>query len=272
MSQPEYPSEPVPPREKLLDSVGKLFQEIGAASLTRRVLTKRLEQEYKINFAPHRKMLDELVMQKIQEPELQLEVAKAAVAHHEGPKGGTKKKGDKADKGSKKEKHEKAEGEPNRPQSAFFFFSNEKRPALMDEARADGGKVNVAEIGKKIGELWKAVSEEDRATYKVKADADKQRYESEKAAWIANGGGGKKAQAAKAKAEGPKRPTNALFLYMNDNREAYKKEHPEAKLTDTTKALAERFKSLPQNERKVYDDKYAADKARYDAEVAALKN
>lgn len=267
-----YPSEPLPDREQMKESVTKLFAEVGPQNLTRRVLTKRLTVEYKIDFSSHRKLLDELVMEKIQEPEMKKQVAKAAKQHQDGPtRGGTKKtakKGGKDEKDKKKGKREKQEGEPTRALSAYFVFSNEKRPAIIEAMKADGSKVDVAAIGKKIGEMWGNASAEEKAPYEATAAADKARYESEKAVWISNGGGSKKDKPR----EGPKRPMNSSFMYVNENRDAYKKENPEAKLGEISKALSDRFKALSPEDRQVWDDKAAADKARYEKEVVEWKS
>lgn len=267
------PSEPLPSREALKASVAKMFQDIGAANLTRRVLTKLLTQQYNLNFEPHKKLLDELVVETMQAPELQKEVAKAAKKVQSGPSRGTKEKKTKGGKDAKekKSKREKEEGEPARAQSAYFIFANDKRPALMAEMRNDGGKVDVAVIGKKIGDMWNAMSAEEKAPYDSLAAKDKKRYEDEKAAWIAGGGGGKKEKAKAEKKDGPKRPMNAHFMYVNANRDSYKAEHPEAKLGDITKALSDRYKALSDAERQVWIDKSEADKKRYEAEVAAAK-
>merc|ERR1711964_73794 len=126
--------------------------------------------------------------------------------------------------------------------------------------KADGGKVDVSALGKKIGELWGNLSAEEKAPFDAKAAEDKARYENEKQAWIAAGGGGKKDKPR----EGPKRPTNASFLYVNANRETFRKENVDMKLTEVTKALHDQFKNLSPEDRKVWDDKAAEDKARYE--------
>ena len=41
------------------------------------------------------------------------------------------------------------------------------------------------QVGKQLGDKWKALSEADRKPYDAKAAADKKRYEEEKAAYLA---------------------------------------------------------------------------------------
>merc|ERR1712167_472932 len=51
---------------------------------------------------------------------------------------------------------------PKRPLSSYLLYSNEVRPALI----AEMGTKNIGALGKKIGQMWKTVSEEDKQKYK----------------------------------------------------------------------------------------------------------
>lgn len=73
-------------------------------------------------------------------------------------------------------KKEKPTG-PKRPTSAYFFFSNETRAALS----AKNPGMPVSEIAKLLGAKWKELSADAKKPYEVKAEADKKRYEAEKA-------------------------------------------------------------------------------------------
>ena len=85
---------------------------------------------------------------------------------------------------------------PKRGLSAYMFFANDQR----DKVREDNpgikfGKLifknmlplfsNPApgEVGKLLGEKWKALSDKQRQPYEAKAAADKKRYEEEKTAY-----------------------------------------------------------------------------------------
>lgn len=63
--------------------------------------------------------------------------------------------------------------------SAYMFFANENR----DVVRAEHPDITFGQVGKLLGERWKALSEKDRVPYEAKAAADKKRYEQEKAAY-----------------------------------------------------------------------------------------
>lgn len=75
--------------------------------------------------------------------------------------------------------------------------------------------------------------------------------------------GGKKKK-AKKDPNMPKRNMSAYFLYSIDARPQVKASHPEASFGDIARIISSQFKSLNAKERKVWDDRAAADKARYE--------
>lgn len=66
---------------------------------------------------------------------------------------------------------------PKRSLSAYMFFANENR----DIVRAENPGISFGQVGKALGDKWKALSAEDKVPYENKAEADKKRYEKEKA-------------------------------------------------------------------------------------------
>ena len=50
---------------------------------------------------------------------------------------------------------------PKRTRSAFFYFCDKHRPKLMADVRKKGGKVNVGDISKKLGKMWKKLKNKD---------------------------------------------------------------------------------------------------------------
>ncbi|KAH7380756.1 high mobility group box domain-containing protein [Pyrenochaeta sp. MPI-SDFR-AT-0127] len=89
-----------------------------------------------------------------------------------------KGKAAKAEAGGKKKKAT----DPNAPKrglSAYMFFANEQR----EKVREDNPGIKFGEVGKLLGEKWKALSEKQRTPYEAKAATDKKRYEEEKAAY-----------------------------------------------------------------------------------------
>ncbi|OBT60551.1 hypothetical protein VE03_10472 [Pseudogymnoascus sp. 23342-1-I1] len=71
---------------------------------------------------------------------------------------------------------------PTRGLSAYLFFANEQR----DHVREENPGISFGQIGKVLGDRWKALNEKQRAPYEAKAALDKKRYEDERASYNAN--------------------------------------------------------------------------------------
>ncbi|KAJ3950960.1 Non-histone chromosomal protein 6 [Colletotrichum tropicale] len=68
---------------------------------------------------------------------------------------------------------------PKRGLSAYMFFANEQR----ENVREENPGISFGQVGKILGERWKALNDKQRAPYEAKAAADKKRYEDEKQAY-----------------------------------------------------------------------------------------
>ncbi|CAO1601751.1 Non-histone chromosomal protein 6 [Xanthoria calcicola] len=88
----------------------------------------------------------------------------------------TRKSKAKAETGGKKKKDPNA---PKRGLSAYMFFANDNR----ENVRAENEGISFGQVGKVLGERWKALNSKQREPYEAKAKADKERYEKEKAAY-----------------------------------------------------------------------------------------
>ncbi|KAH8889489.1 hypothetical protein GQ53DRAFT_748177 [Thozetella sp. PMI_491] len=91
------------------------------------------------------------------------------------PKAAAKSKGGKVEK----RRGKKDPNAPKRGLSAYMFFANEQR----ENVREENPGVSFGQVGKILGERWKALSDKQRAPYEAKAAADKKRYEDEKQAY-----------------------------------------------------------------------------------------
>ena len=60
-----------------------------------------------------------------------------------------------------------------------MFFANEQR----ENVREENPGITFGQVGKLLGERWKALNDKQRAPYEAKAAADKKRYEDEKQAY-----------------------------------------------------------------------------------------
>ncbi|PGH27425.1 non-histone chromosomal protein 6 [Polytolypa hystricis UAMH7299] len=79
------------------------------------------------------------------------------------------------------EKKKKDPNAPKRGLSAYMFFANDQRESV----REDNPGISFGQVGKLLGERWKALNEKQRIPYEAKAAADKKRYEDEKAIYNA---------------------------------------------------------------------------------------
>ncbi|KXH58218.1 HMG box protein [Colletotrichum salicis] len=70
---------------------------------------------------------------------------------------------------------------PKRGLSAYMFFANEQR----ENVREENPGISFGQVGKLLGERWKALNEKQRGPYEAKAATDKKRYEDEKQAYNA---------------------------------------------------------------------------------------
>jgi N-methylhydantoinase A/oxoprolinase/acetone carboxylase beta subunit len=75
----------------------------------------------------------------------------------------------------RKRKQKKDPNAPKKALSAFFFFSNERRPHVQQ----DHPDWKVGTIAQELGRCWKALSDEERSVYERKAQEDKARYDEE---------------------------------------------------------------------------------------------
>lgn len=68
---------------------------------------------------------------------------------------------------------------PKRGISGFMFFSNAKRA----EVKENNPGIAFGEVGKKLGEMWKGLSADEKVPFEKLAAKDKARYEKEKEAY-----------------------------------------------------------------------------------------
>ncbi|GAA5862052.1 hypothetical protein JCM8547_001570 [Rhodosporidiobolus lusitaniae] len=76
---------------------------------------------------------------------------------------------------------------------------------------------------------------------------------------------------AKKDPNAPKRPLSAYMHFSQDQRASVKEENPEVKFGEIGKILGARWKELDEDDKKPYEEKAKADKARYEKEKAAYE-
>jgi len=93
------------------------------------------------------------------------------------PKESTKRKAKET-----KVKRKKDPNAPKRGLSAYMFFANDNR----DNVREENPGIKFGEVGKLLGERWKALTDKEKIPYEKKAADDKIRYEADKARYQAD--------------------------------------------------------------------------------------
>jgi len=76
----------------------------------------------------------------------------------------------------------KAKKDPNKPKrakSAYLFFCEATRPAILTKMRKKKTPVTLSEISKRLGGLWSTCTDIKKQVYNELSLKDKQRYEEE---------------------------------------------------------------------------------------------
>jgi len=177
-------------------------------------------------------------------------------------------------KGTKRKKDDDEEKNViKRPLTAYMYFCKDQR---ADLAAANPDK-KFGEIGKLLGEEWKALSEKEKRKYEEQNAVDKERFEQEKKDhpdWELSGkkkkddGEGKpkrQKSAAKKDPNIPKRAVSAFFLYLAEQRPLQKAAGVVGKEAATV--AGEQWKALSDADKKPYQEKYKENKVTADAAI-----
>ena len=161
----------------------------------------------------------------------------------------------KGTEGSKDGKPKKSKKNPaqKRAPSAFIMFLKETRPKI----KAEHPGITFADIGRRLGEAWRTITEEERKRYESLA-----KEASEKMGCCSSDN--KKTKRKQA-------PT-AFLLYAKDTRPKLKAENPEITFADIGRRLGEGWKDMPEEERKSYEEKAKQAAKEFRAEQRKLKD
>lgn len=144
---------------------------------------------------------------------------------------------------------------PKRNRSAFIIFSSEMRPLIKSE---NGQKLNSNEMMVKLADLWKGLKEEERKKYNDMAEKEKvkyllelnQFYQTHPYDVIQN----------KTKNNHVKKPCSAYGLFLKETKKVVKTEQPDLKMADVLKIVAQRWKALDDNKRRIYQEQAKVEK------------
>jgi len=174
-------------------------------------------------------------------------------------------------KDSKKKKEDDL-GRPRRGLSSFMIFANERR----GEIKLQFPTIKITEIGKKLGEHWNALTEEERKKYEEESRREHQRYLKEMEVWRIQYPNAIEPPRRRKKFGGklkdprkPKRAMSSFMFFMNQKRPQVRQERPELKLQELGKVFSEKWKALNAEEKKVYEEMAKKDKERSEIEMDA---
>ena len=122
-----------------------------------------------------------------------------------------------------------------------------------------------------IGEEWRSMGDNQKKPYEKQAAKDKKRYVKAMASYVPPPVQKGRKKRAKKDPNAPKRNQSAFFLYSNATRADIKAAQPDLAFGEIAKVISVNFKALPAEERAYWDEKAAADKERYQREMAAYK-
>jgi len=143
------------------------------------------------------------------------------------------------------------------------------------EVKKQNESLSFADVSKKVSELWRATSDDDKKKFDALAQKDKIRYAEDKknapSEEESSDEGGRKRKKKKQKKTGPKRAMNSYMFYANSKRTEIKTANPTASLGQVTKLIAAKWKTLSADEKKPYEEMSSKDKERYIRETKEQK-
>jgi len=160
---------------------------------------------------------------------------------------------------------------PKKALSAYTCFVKHER-AQLTEASPD---LPFSEVGRLLGQRWKALSDSERAVYEQMAARDKQRHAAEVASYVPPAAAAPKAGRGRGRAkkdpEAPKRALSAYACFIKQERPKLSKAQPGLPFADGGRILGDRWKGMSDAQRAPFVRQATADRERYDAEMAAWK-
>ena len=147
---------------------------------------------------------------------------------------------------SKKRKRDPAR--PKRAMTPFLYYACEQRNILKE----NGDKMTLPEQSRHIAQLWKSVSDADKAKYIEQAEKDKARYKDEMSRY-----------------EPPKkikRPRSSYAFFMKDMRQKIAEENQDKNPRELMADIAAAWKNISEEDKAKYNEMAVEDKKRYEEE------
>lgn len=162
----------------------------------------------------------------------------------------------------KRPKARKHPGAPKHPKSAYLYFVADTRKTVKLE---NPGK-SFTEIAQLLGKKWRALPKEQVVIYEAKATADKNRYKREKEEYSPPTPVVEQKKVNRRRKKhplAPKHPLSAYLFFVATNRPKMSEKYPDRGFSEIASILGMQWKTLPREDRRIFEILAYADKKRY---------
>jgi len=167
---------------------------------------------------------------------------------------------------TQRQKKRKDSNAPKKWKTGYILFCVAQR----EKVKKSNPNISAKEITRKMGELWKGLSDKEKAKYDVESKKDRVRYDEEMKGYtppsdVEDDEPTKKKRAKKEKT-GPKKPLSGFMFFCQATRPVIKEDMPKLTGKDITIELGKRWKELTDDEKVPFNKQHAEDKVRYERE------
>ena len=176
---------------------------------------------------------------------------------------------------------------PKRPPTAYMLFTSDHR----HQAKQENPHCSFGELGKRLGELWAKLPENEKAVYKERASKEMEAYKVDLAEWKRNFPkhaqmlNDEKKRKRQDKAEkkkkrlkrqkkdpnAPKRAMSAFMFYSQEHRAQVQEQNPDVTFGQIGRILGDHWKKLPEPDREKYQKRAEEDRERYYRDMEKYK-
>jgi len=169
--------------------------------------------------------------------------------------------------------------EPKKPKTGYIIFSAEMRDKIKADLSVEmPGGFRSQDVIKRTGEIWRSLTQQEKEAFNVKALGDRSRYEDEckvmgvEPRALADPAGKK---GGGENDDGPRKPKTGYIFFSNEMRDKIRADlHVETngnfRSQDVIKRTGEIWRSLTEDEKKVFNDRGLEDRRRYEDECATV--
>merc|ERR1719204_2512815 len=168
---------------------------------------------------------------------------------------------------------------PKRPLSAYMLWM----ASVREEVAEQHPNYSITDVAKKLGKMWKSVTDKEKEQYISQASALKAAYVKKMEKYKASSSYAKHQKALaeyKAKAQrkpfkkdpnAPKRPLSGYMIFVNAVRDKVVNDNPDMKVTDVLREIGGMWRDLSESDKQFYQAKAVKLKAKYEMELEAYQ-